>query len=152
MKDSVFYTLAKDAIKKEIEKLEIFCENLDKNPALKKEQIAEYKCAKYRYAGASTVYTMLYNCNRLKRLIPYVEELFLKNSKYTEICNSTPESEKYDFRLYYGVLAFAESKIYELEKKLPLASDWESIELSERLGGLKFSASCLSEAWEKRGE
>jgi len=149
---SSFYTLAYELLRQEIDRIDAFTTDLDRDRERKKQRMAEYKCAKYRYAGASTVYTMLYNCNRLKRLIPYVEELFLKNSKYTEICNSTPESEKYDFRLYYGVLAFAESKIYELEKKLPLASDWESIELSERLGGLKFSASCLSEAWEKRGE
>jgi hypothetical protein len=37
-----------------------------------------------------------------------------------------------------------------LEEKLPLATDWERVELEERLGGWRFGKACLDEAWAKR--
>ena len=63
-----------------------------------------------------------------------------------------PESEKPDYSLYYGMLAFAEKQMLELEAKLPFANDWERVELTERLGGWLFGVNCLHEAWKKRGE
>lgn len=159
--DSYFYTLAYNALKKESKRLEAFCESLNKAPELKKEQIAEYKCAKYRYAGVSSLQAALYNNNYHRKLhdlkyshyllLPF-DEFFKKREDYVALYESAPESEKPEYSLYYGMLAFTEVQISELEAKLPLASDWERIELSERIGGLRFGAECLGEAWEKRGE
>ena len=67
-KDSIFYTLAHAAMNREIKRLEDFCENLDKTPELKKEQIAEYKCAKYRYAALSAICASFYNNQRCRKL------------------------------------------------------------------------------------
>ena len=39
----------------------------------------------------------------------------------------------------------------KLESKLPHASDWEAVELTERMDGLKFAKACLDEAWDQRG-
>ena len=52
--------------------------------------------------------------------------------------------------LNYGVTAFADAEIDKLKSKLPLATDWEKIELEERIGGLLFAKECLDEAWMKR--
>ncbi len=160
-KDSNFYTLAHDTMNKEIKRLEDFCENLDKTPELKKECISEYKCAKYRYAGLSAIYASFYNNQHCRKthdlgsthylLLPFYEYLTAR-SDYLALYKAAPESEKPDYSLYYGMLAFAEKHIAELEAKLPLANDWESVELNERLGGWRFGANCLREAWETRGE
>ena len=40
----------------------------------------------------------------------------------------------------------------DLRAKRELASDWERIELDERLGGLAFAQSVLDEAWQAREE
>ena len=45
---------------------------------------------------------------------------------------------------------FIESETAKLKRKLPHASDWEKIELEERIGGLQFAKACLDEAWDKR--
>lgn len=160
-KDSIFYTLAHDAMNREIKRLEDFCENLDKTPELKKEQIAEYKCAKYRYAALSAIYASFYNNQRCRKLynlsntnyllLPFYEYL-TTSADYLALYEAAPESEKPDYSLYYGMLAFAKKQMAELEEKLPHANDWESVELTERLGGWRFGVECLREAWEKRGE
>lgn len=160
-KDSVFYTLAYNATKKEVDRLEAFCENLDKNPELKKEQMAEYKCAKYRFAGITALHSVLYNNNRCRKLhdlqysmylLVYAAEALKAREDYLTLYETAPESEKPDYSLYYGILAFAQAQIAELEAKLPHANDWEAVELSERIGGWRFGIECLGEAWEKRGE
>jgi hypothetical protein len=159
--DSKFYTLAYDAMKKEVERLELFCESLDKNPEFKKTQIAEYKCAKYRYAGVSVLHSVFYNnqqCRKLhdlgygNYLLQYFNEVLKSREDYFSLYCSVPEGEKPDYALYYGMLAFAEKQTAELEAKLPFANDWEKIEITERLGGWRFGVECLREAWEKRGE
>ena len=48
------------------------------------------------------------------------------------------------------MLAFIESETAKLESKLPHASDWETVELTERMGGLRFAKVCLDEAWSQR--
>ena len=35
-------------------------------------------------------------------------------------------------------------------QKLIYATDWEKVELEERIDGLNFAIECLNEAWEKR--
>ena len=54
--------------------------------------------------------------------------------------------------MYYSVSAFTEREIAELKSKNTNATDWEKIELDERIGGLEFAKSCLDEAGKKRKE
>lgn len=157
MSDSVFYTAAIQKINAETARLDAFCDTLDKNPAEKKKQIAEYKRAKYRYAGVTNLWCAVYNGYRTRArnaathyLPKWVEEVFLRNSAYVRLYENAPEEEKPDYALYYGASALAEEKIADLSGKLPLATDWEKIELEERLGGLRFAKECLDEAWERR--
>lgn len=59
-------------------------------------------------------------------------------------------NEKPDYSLYYAVLTLIKKELTEFEVKLPLATDWERIEIEERIGGLQFAKECLDEAWQKR--
>ena len=52
MENTAFYSKVMDALNKEIIRICSFTDHLDKNPLEKKGKIAEYKCAKYRYASA----------------------------------------------------------------------------------------------------
>ena len=158
-KDSVFYTLAHNAMNREIKRLEDFCENLDKNPALKKEQIAEYKCAKYRYAGATNVWCRFFHSHRVAGrnaethyLVPQLNDIFIAIPEYVALYENAPDCEKQDYALYYGTVAFADSEIAELKAKFENATDWQKIELEERIGGLEFAKECLNEAWQRRKE
>ncbi len=157
MENSNFFNIANEKIKAETKKLEDFCTELDKDPQRKKELIAEYKCAKYRYAGATNVWCMFFHSHRVAGrnagnhyLIPQVNDIFVMKPEYVELYNNAPEDEKRDYALYYGVIAFAEVEIAKLEENIPLASDWHKIELEERIGGLKFAKECLEVAWQKR--
>ena len=49
-----------------------------------------------------------------------------------------------------GASAFADSELEQLEAKMEFATDWERVELEERIGGLEFAKECLNEAWQKR--
>ena len=83
--------------------------------------------------------------------MPFYEYL-IAHRDYLALYEAAPESEKPDYSLYYGMLAFAENQVAELEEKLLHANDWESVELTERISGWRFGAESLREAWEKRGE
>lgn len=157
MKDSVFYNTAYAALQQEINQIEAFTGNLDKNPAVKKEQIAEYKCAKYRYATVSEIHSMLYNCRRhgeklrsFHYLLLPLDEMLRKREDYLALYNSAPDEEKPDYGLYYGMIEFADFLIAEASQKLPLATDWEKIELECRLDGYYFGKKCLEDAWRAR--
>lgn len=159
MNDSAFYTAAYTALKREVDRLEAFTGALDKDPAAKKAHIADYKCAKYRYATVSEVHSMLLNCYRLKNklysshylLLP-VEEQLLTRADYVAIYDNAPDAEKPDVGLYYGMLAFTDFLIADTTAKRPLADDWERIELSHRLDGYAFGKMCLENAWRAREE
>ena len=157
METSTFFQDAVKLINEETKKLESFCNELDKDPIAKKNNIAEYKCAKYRYAGATAVWCMFFHSHRVAEkntqnhyLIPQVNDIFVTVPEYVALYESAPDNEKRDYALYYGVLAFANDEIAKLEEKLTNASDWEKIELEERIGGLQFAKVCLDEAWQKR--
>ncbi|MBQ9133896.1 MAG: hypothetical protein IJX64_05130 [Clostridia bacterium] len=154
MKDSVFYNTADAVLQQEIGRIEAFTGNLDKNPTVKKEQIAEYKCAKYRYAAVSRLHCMLRNCRRYGEkfrnhhylLLP-LDEILQKRQDYLTLYDNAPDEEKPDYGLYYGMLEFADTLIAEVSQKLPLATDWEKIELECRLDGYCFGKKCLEDAW-----
>jgi len=161
MESTNFFTLVDNALSTECDRLCQYTDELDKAPSEKKKQMAEYKCAKYRYAAVSTIHVAIYNINRCRGLhdmnathyllLPY-DELFQKHEEYLMLYEAANEDEKPDVSLYYGMLAFAEEQINKLEAKLSQATDWEKVELEERLGGLEFAKACLDEAWQKRKE
>ncbi len=159
--DSVFFRLANASLHEECKRLCDFTDMLDKDPLQKKARIAEYKCAKYRYAAVSTVHALLQiNNNRRKDhnieyshyvLLPF-DEIFRERAEYFALYESASTNEKPDYSLYYALLAMSEKEMAKLEEKLPNAGDWEKIELEERLGGWNFGKQCLDEAWQRRRE
>ena len=159
MVNTKFYTLADKAIAAECARIEAFTAELDKNPTEKKAQIAEYKCAKYRYATISAVHASMHNINRCRGLhdlsafhyllMPF-DMLFKQHEDYVALYEAADNSDKPDFSLYYAMLAFIADEIAVLEEKMPHASDWEAVELTERMGGLRFAKVCLDEAWNQR--
>ena len=157
--DSTFFRIANDLLHTESKRLCDFTDTLDKDPQQKKQKIAEYKCAKYRYAAVSLIHSTVYNNNRCRKLhnIEYshyllqpFDEIFKECTEYVALYESVTVHEKPDFSLYYAVLAFTERKLAELRAESQNASDWEKIELEERLGGLEFAKFCLDEAWQRR--
>ena len=159
MENTSFFQIALDLINAETKKLETFCDTLDTNPVEKKNRIAEYKCAKYRYAGATNVWCRFFHSHRVAAknannhyLLPDINEAFISISEYVALYENAADDEKQDFALYYGHIAFADSEIAKLESKLEHATDWERVELKERIGGLNFAKECLNEAWQRRKE
>ena len=160
MVNTKFYKLADEALSHECARIESFTDALDKDSAAKKEQIAEYKCAKYRYATVSLIHASIHNINRCRGLhdmsafhhllLPF-DELFKQHGDYLALYDAAADTDKPDYSLYYAMLAFIADETAKLESKLPHASDWETVELTERMGGLKFAKACLDEAWDKRG-
>ena len=159
--DSTFFRIANDLLHKECKCLCDFTDALDKDPLQKKQKIAEYKCAKYRYAAVSLIHSTVYNNNRCRKLhnIEYshhllqpFDEIFREYDEYLTFYEAAPTNEKPDYSLYYSMVAFAERELAELNKKIQNATDWEKIELEERIGGLEFAKECLNEAWQRRKE
>ena len=157
--DSTFFRIANDLLHKECKRLCDFTDALDKDPLQKKQKIAEYKCAKYRYAAVSLIHSTVYNNNRYRKLhnIEYshyllqpFDEIFREHDEYLTLYEAAPTNEKPDHSLYYSMVALAEREFTELNKKIQNATDWEKIELEERIDGLKFAKECLDEAWQRR--
>ena len=159
MTDTVFFTLVSQSLSAECRRLCDFTDELDRSPNEKKERIAEYKCAKYRYATVSLIHSTIRNINRCRGLhdmsayhhllLPF-DELFKQHGDYLALYDAADDADKPDYSLYYAMLAFIESETAKLESKLPHASDWETVELTERMGGLRFAKVCLDEAWSQR--
>jgi len=158
--DTVFFRRVNELLAEEDKRLCAFTAMLDADPAQKKARIAEYKCAKYRYASVSLIHSTVINNNRCRKLhnlesthyllLPF-DEMFKSNTEYLALYEAADADEKPDYSLYYGITAFADGEIAKLEEKIPHASDWESVELEERIDGLRFAKACLDEAWQKRG-
>ena len=156
-----FYQSAMELINAERKKLDDFCDALDNNIFDKKAKITEYKCAKYRYASVSLIHSIVRNNNRCRKLhnIEYshyllqpFDEIFKECAEYLALYESATPSEKPDFSLYYAMLEFTERELAKLNVRRQNATDWEKVELEERIGGLKFSKDCLNEAWQRRKE
>ena len=159
--DSAFFLISTELLNKENKRLCDFTDSLDEDTIQKKERIVEYKCAKYRYASVSLIYSILYNNNRCRKLhnIEYshyllqpFDEIFKECTEYLALYESATANEKPDFSLYYAMLEFTEREIAKLKSKSEHATDWEKIELEERISGLKFAQECLDEAWKRRKE
>ncbi len=157
--DSTFFLLAYDLLEQESRRLCHFTDALDKDPAQKKKSMAEYKCAKYRYAAVSLIQNTVFQHNRCRKLqnmesfhyllLPF-DEIFKTQTAYLALYEAAPADEKPDYSLYYAILAFADQELAGYEAKLSNASDWERVELEERMGGLQFAKVCLDEAWQRR--
>ena len=153
--DSVFYALANEALSKECKRLCDFTDALDKDPLQKKQKIVEYKCAKYRYAAVERVHMLLFHGNRVYRLSDRNKHIDIENSleqreEYLLQVENAPQNEKIDFKLYYGITNIVGELLTGLEERLSNATDWEKVELEERIGGFQFAKECLDEAWQKR--
>jgi hypothetical protein len=83
-------------------------------------------------------------------LLQPFDEIFREHDEYLTLYEAAPTNEKPDHSLYYSMVAFAEREFTELNKKIQNATDWEKIELEERIDGLKFAKECLDEAWQRR--
>ncbi|MBQ7780140.1 MAG: hypothetical protein IJ404_06560 [Clostridia bacterium] len=159
MDNSCFFKTAKELINIETRKIESFCDTLDKDPIAKKKQITEYIRAKHRYAGVSNVCAIFSLNHRVAEsntkthyLIPQLNDIFAATPEYLALYDDAPDSEKRDYALYYGTIAFVDSEIAKHESRILNSTDWEKVELEERIGGLRFAKECLSEAWDKRKE
>ena len=159
--NSAFFTLAYDSMDKEVKRLCEFTDTLDQDPIHKKNCIAEYKCAKYRYASVSLISTTVWHNNRARKdfnieyshyVLGFFDEILKSRPEYLSLYETAPANEKPDYSLYYAMLAFTERELEDLESKLHNATDWEKVELEERIGGLLFAKECLDEAWKKRKE
>jgi len=159
--DSAFFLAADDLLSKECKRLCNFTDSLDKAPLQKKENIAEYKCAKYRYASISVIHSIVRNNNRFRKLhnlehshylLQSFDEIFKECTEYLALYKPAPDNEKPDFSLYYAMLEFTERKIAKLKENNQNATDWEKIEIEERIDGLNFAKECLNEAWQRRKE
>lgn len=153
MKESFFYKNASEALFRERDRLISFCETLDKSPKDKKQKIAEYKCAKYRCATVGRICMLLYHGNRVYQSSAIhidIENRLKQSTDVLAILENASDEEKIDSKLYYGISAIAEDILVDLQKKISVATDWEKIELDERIGGLQFAKACLDEAWQKR--
>lgn len=154
MNNTTFYDKAITPMKAEIDRLNAFTDALDRDPAAKQEQIAEYKCAKYRYAGISNISCRLYFSNKFGYKYnenyfqtPDVWEIVKDDPAFFEAVDNAPEDEKRIVAMYLGILAYADHLISEKEALLSTATDWERIELEEYLGGYRFARKCITDAW-----
>ena len=159
MKQTPFFIQAIDAMHRECERLEAFTDDLDKQPTEKRTHIAEYKCAKYRYAGVSNIAAIFFHSRRVAEsfdhshyLPPHMEPLFLASPAWVEAYETAEEADRLDIALMGATLAFAEDKITDNRQKRARANDWEAVELDQRLGGYEFAKACLLEAWNNRTE
>ena len=159
--DSAFFSIANDLLNSESKRLCSLTDDLDNEPSLKKEKIAEYKCAKYRYATVSFIHAAVHNNNRSRKLynleyshylLQPFDDLLKKNNESLALYESAPANEKPDYSLYYSMIALADTEIAKLNDKMQNATDWERIELDERIDGLKYAKECLNEAWTRRKE
>ena len=153
MKESLFYKVASKALFQETERLDSFCEQLDRSPDEKKQKIAEYKCAKFRKASVMRICMLLYHGNRVYQSYAIdidIENHLKQRTDYSYLIENAPNDEKIEFKLYYGISEIIEELLSQLQKKTENATDWENIEVEERMDGLKFAKKCLDAAWQKR--
>ncbi|MBQ9150652.1 MAG: hypothetical protein IJX72_00245 [Clostridia bacterium] len=151
--ENAFYAYAHEALHAESQRLEAQIRHFDQHPDEKKANMADYKCLRFRCASVDSICMMLYHGNRVYRRPAVhldIENSLTARPDYLSICENAPADERIDYKLYYGISAHIESKLKEHEAGLVRATDWEAIELEERMGGLRFAKACLDEAWDKR--
>ncbi len=151
-----FYTHAHRILIEECGRLCRFTDGLDRNKAEKESRFMEYKCAHLRYAAVSSVLCALQNNRRAQKrqdlsathhLLPAFDEILQNAPAHLVRYDGTPEAG-----LYCGLCAHIDALTADLAAKREGASDWERVELDERLGGLAYARAVLDEAWQTREE
>ena len=119
-----------------------------------KSRVAEFKCAKYRYASVFIVKVTLEGILRTRKNRDLSATDFLPEY-YDAILRRNPErfdaylaaENKPDAALYLCLNAFIDEKVSGLSDGIGFASDWEKIEADERLKGLSTARDFLERAW-----
>ena len=151
-----FYTHAHRILIEECGRLCRFTDELDRNKAEKESRFMEYKCAHLRYAAVSSVLCALQNNRRAQKrqdlsathhLLPAFDEILQNAPAHLVRYDGIPEAG-----LYCGLCAHIDALTADLAAKRGGASDWERVELDERLGGLAYARAVLDEAWQTREE
>ena len=151
-----FYTHAHRILIEECGRLCRFTDELDRNKAEKESRFMEYKCAHLRYAAVSSVLCALQNNRRAQKrqdlsathhLLPAFDEILQNAPAHLVRYDGTPEAG-----LYCGLCAHIDALTADLAAKREGASDWERVELDERMGGLAYARAVLDEAWQTREE
>lgn len=157
IKNSGFYHKAFDAMEQETLRLCHFTDSLDKDPAMKEKNMAEYKCAKYRYAGLLRIQVAFYQNYRLMCsldnpdfLSSYLEDALARRPEFVEICEKADIRDKAETKWYYATLAYVDEAISEEAQKISAADDWEKIEVQQRIDGFRFAKQCLEDGWNER--
>ncbi len=153
--EHAFYAYAHGALYAESQRLEAQIRHFDQHFDEKKANMADYKCLRFRSASVDSILMMLYHGNRVYRRPAVhldIEKSLNARPDYLALCNASPSEELIDHKLYYGISAHIEEQLAEHAARAVHATDWEKIELEERMDGLQFAKACLDEAWQKRKE
>ena len=119
-----------------------------------KSRVAEFKCAKYRYASVFIVKVTLEGILRTRKnrdlsatdfLPEYYDAMLRRNPERLDAYLAA--ENKPDAALYFCLNAFIDEKVSGLSDGIGLASDWEKIEADERLKGLSTARDFLDTAW-----
>lgn len=151
----IFYETTYNLLNSEILRFEELCSELDRDPGEKRNRMAEYKCAKYRLSALWRVLNMLFHGKRvIERGCCHldIEEALKGDINYSRLYSEAAEEERLEAKLYYGIRAFTEKMLEELGSSSEYATDWEKVELNERIMGYTYALSSLNEGWEKRNE
>lgn len=151
----IFYETTYNLLNSEILHFEKFCSELDCDSDEKRKRISEYKCAKFRLSALWRILNILFYGKRvIERGCCHleIEEALEGTPDYLRLYIETAEEKKLEAKLYYGIRAFTEKKLEELASNSEYATDWEKVELNERIIGYTFALRSLNEGWEKRNE
>ena len=116
-------------------------------------KMAEYKCEKFRLASLQSVERLVLHGSRvieLGKIHIEIEDNLKSDSSYADLYKASCEAERNDSKLYYGIKISIESKLKAIEEKMPVANDWERIELECRKEGLIKADGFLDTAWNNR--
>ena len=158
MNDSKFFEAALEGLRAECKKESDFTDSLDRDRDAREKRMPEYKCSKYRYSSVFLSKVTLEGIGRQRKnhefaesrhLPPYYCAILEKRADLAEGYDSSSDEKKSDAGLYFGMKAFVAEKRDEAQSKLEFSTDWEKIELSERLSGWKNADECLDSAWER---
>ncbi|MFR3309953.1 MAG: hypothetical protein ACLTTQ_05015 [Christensenellales bacterium] len=132
--DSALYLTANDLLGRESKRLCDLTDALDKStPEKKNNKIAEYKCAKYRYAAVSLIHSIVYNINHFRKtnnleyshyLLQPFDDIFREYPEYLTLYEAAADDEKPDLSLYYSV-SRSPARDCRAKSKNTNATDWK---------------------------
>ena len=155
MNESIFAASALRLLSAEAGRLDEFTAKIGGDPVEKKKHMPEFKCAKYRYASVFIVKVTLEGILRSRknrdlsssRFLPvYYNDILQRHADRLAGYISADEAAKPDAALFFGLNALIDDRVGELDSNLEMASDWEKIEINERLAGFSAARECLERA------